>query len=69
MGVSTSFYHIFVKEGDQVAQHAVLAMSGLPTFTAPCWHHHLCAFQGDGGFPNIPVLTLVDLKHLYVPVL
>lgn len=69
MGVSTSIEEIYVKEGDQVAARAVLAkMSGLPTFTAPFAGTITYApfKKGEGIFPNIPVLTLVDLKHLYV---
>lgn len=69
MGVATSIDEIYVKEGDQVAARALLAkMSGLPVFTAPFAGTITYApfKKGEGVFPNIPVLTLVDLKHLYV---
>lgn len=69
MGVSTSIDEMFVKEGDQVEAKARLAkMAGLPIFTAPFSGTITNApfKKGEGIFPNIPVLTLVDLKHLYV---
>ena len=68
-GVASTIQKIFVKEGDQVtAGTALIKLSELPVMKAPFdgTITDLPFKEGENIFPQIPILTLMDLKNLYL---
>lgn len=71
VGVPLDIIKIFHREGEEVAKgEAMIQLSGVPVFRAPFAGTltSMALKEGETAFPQVPILTLVDLTDRYLTV-
>lgn len=72
IGIMSTLEQTYVNEGDIVSKGTPLVkISGIPSFRAPFSGTvtSINAEEGETVFPQLPILTLVDTKDLYLQVI
>ena len=72
IGIITEIAKLYIREGDYVKKEdRLLRIPGIPDFRAPFsgMITSVRFYEGEPVFPQLPILTLVDTKNLYLSVI